>query len=162
MRMSRISPPLACLINAWLALLLGGCSSLPPRDPLQVSLAGMDPLPSESLELRFAVTLRLQNPNDRDVDYDGVALELELNGQPLASGVAPAAGVVPRFGEALVRVPVSVSAYSVLRQGWAAAVSPGRPLAYAIRGKLSTGPFGSLRFESQGDFDWHPMPPASP
>ena len=54
--------------------MLAGCSSLAPGDPLQVTVAGIDPLPGEGLELRLMVRLRLQNPNDAAVDYEGCLL----------------------------------------------------------------------------------------
>src|SRR5690606_3878547 len=62
------------------AILLAGCASLSRRDPLQVDVAGIEPLPGEGLELRMAVKLRIRNPNDRPLVYDGAALALELNG----------------------------------------------------------------------------------
>ena len=105
---------------ALLALSLVACASLSDRDPLHIALAGLEPLPGEGLEVRFAVKLRVQNPNDSAVDFDGVALELEVNGRPLASGVSDQRGSVPRFGETLISVPVSISAFSAMRQAWGA------------------------------------------
>jgi LEA14-like dessication related protein len=40
------------------------------------------------MEVRFAVKIRVQNPNGTNVNYNGVALDLEINGQPFASGVS--------------------------------------------------------------------------
>src|SRR5690606_7226902 len=92
--------------------LLGACSSFESRDPLRVELAGLKPLPAEGLEARFELSMRVQNPNAQAVDFDGLAVDLDLNGQPLISGVSNQRGVVPRFGETLVRLPVSLSALS--------------------------------------------------
>jgi hypothetical protein len=58
-------PALACL------LLLSGCASVQHRDPLQVTVAGIEPLEGEGLEMRMMVKLRVQNPNDAPVDYNG-------------------------------------------------------------------------------------------
>src|SRR5690606_14789703 len=66
---------------------LSGCAALAPRDPLRIDLAGLEPLPAQGMEMRFALLLRVQNPNDNAIDYDGLSVELEVNGQPLASGV---------------------------------------------------------------------------
>jgi len=102
---------------AWLAALavlllaLAGCETMPNRDALRVSVVGVEPGKSEGLELRFVVKLRVQNPNDTGVDFDGVAVDLELNGKNLGSGVSDQKGSVPRFGEALISVPVTVSAF---------------------------------------------------
>lgn len=143
-----------------LALGLGACASLGGRDPLRIDLAGLEPLPGQGLEVRFAVRLRLQNPNDSAVDFNGVALDLEVNGQPLASGVSDQSGSVPRFGETLISVPVSISAFSAMRQAWGVAGhQPGQGLPYVLRGKLAGGLFGTRRFSDSGTLTW-PEPPA--
>lgn len=158
----RLIPALRRSLLLGLLLGLGACSSLGQHDPLRIDLAGLEPLPGQGMEMRFAVLLRVQNPNDAALDYDGVALELEVNGQPLASGVSDQSGQVPRFGEALLRVPVSISAFSAMRQAWAAAgYQQGRDLPYELSGKLANGLFGTQRFSASGTFDW-PEPARRP
>lgn len=110
------SSPRRAALAGLLALALAGCASLPGRDPLNVQVAGVEPLEGQGLEMRMAVKLRVQNPNDSAVDYDGAALELELNGKRFATGVSNERGSVPRFGETVLTVPVSVSAFSAIRQ----------------------------------------------
>ena len=46
------------LMIALTALLLGACASLPNQDPLQVTVAGIESLPGEGMELRMLVKLR--------------------------------------------------------------------------------------------------------
>src|SRR5512137_2444309 len=98
---------ISCLALA--TLLAAGCASLPKHDPLQVTVAGIESLPGEGMELRLLVKLRVLNPNDAPVDFDGVALNLDVQGKRFASGVSDEVGSVPRFGEAVVQVPVTVS-----------------------------------------------------
>ncbi|HEX8588805.1 LEA type 2 family protein, partial [Pseudomonas sp.] len=69
-----------------IVLALSACALFPHRDPLNINVVGIEPLPGQDLEIRFAVKLRLQNPNDTDIQYDGVALNLDVNGTLLASG----------------------------------------------------------------------------
>lgn len=133
---------------------LAGCAGLAPRQPLQVHLVDLSSLPSEGLELRLAVKLRVQNPNETALDYDGVSLDLEVSGRHLASGVSDARGSVPRFGEALITVPVTVSATGVLRQLWGLAREGPAPLEFTARGRLAGGLFGGAHFTSSGRFDW--------
>ena len=85
----------------WLVMVgvAAGCSQLPLRDPLRISLVGIEPLPGQGLELRMAMKLRVQNPNDTPVDFDGVALEVDLRGLSFASGVSDQVGSVPRYSE---------------------------------------------------------------
>ena len=118
-----------------------------------MSVAGLDALPGEGLELRFLVKLRVQNPNDAPIDYRGLSMELELMGQPFASGVSDAAGSVPRFGEAVIGVPASVSAIAAVRQMLSLPSRDVRSLDYRLRGKLAGAVGTALRFESTGQLD---------
>ena len=151
---------LRLLATLLIASALSSCASLAPRDPLRIDLVGLEPLPAQGMEMRFAVVLRVQNPNDAAIDYDGLALQLDVNDQPLASGVSDQSGQVPRYGEALLRIPLTISAFSVLRQAWAASGYPnGRGLPYELRGKLGGGLLGTTRFSDAGTLNW-PLPPA--
>ena len=77
----RSAVPVVRLLSVCLLMLtLAGCAAFFKHDPLNVQVAGIQPLPGEGLELRMAVKLRVQNPNDRPLDYDGIALELEIHG----------------------------------------------------------------------------------
>ena len=138
------------------ALPLAGCATLPSRDPPQITVAGVEPLQGEGLELRLLVKLRVQNPNDAPIDYDGVFVKLDVQGKAFASGVSDARGSVPRFGEAVVEVPVTVSAFRMARQvvGAIGAMERGAgvdKIRYDLRGKLSGAGFSSVRFGSQGE-----------
>ena len=117
-------------------------------------VAGIEPAPAEGLEMRFVIKLRVQNPNDVALDYHGLAVTLELNDQPLANGVSDAAGSVPRYGEAIIAVPVSVSAVDVLRQvlGFVQAPDTGA-VRYRVLGKIDGGLFGTRRFSEEGRLD---------
>jgi len=142
-------------LSALLALALSACATLPGRDALRVNVVGVEPLQGEGFELRFAVKLRAQNPNDAAVEYDGVALELELNGKALASGVSDQKGTVPRYGETVFSVPVSISALAAVRQ--AMSLVEGQNLdriPYVLRGKLAGGMFGGVRFSDEGTLSW--------
>jgi LEA14-like dessication related protein len=133
-----------------------GCATPTALDSVQVNVVGLDALPNEGMELRMGVKLRIQNPRDTAIDFDGVALNLELRDQDFATGVTPVRGTVPRFGETVVTVPVTVSATAMLRQAWSLAngglggdTSPS--FRYVARGKLGGSAFGASRFESRGE-----------
>lgn len=141
-----------CLI----LLSLSACALFPNRDPLHINVVGIEPLQSQDLEVRFAIKLRVQNPNDTAIDYNGVALDLEVNGRPLAAGVADQQGSIPRFSETVLTVPVSVSAFSVLRQTLGLSQTQTQSLnnlPYVLRGKLAGGLFGTMRFVDRGTLD---------
>jgi LEA14-like dessication related protein len=133
------------------SVVFAGCATL-QSDPLQVTVAGIEPLQGEGMELRLMVKLRVQNPNDAPIDYRGVALTMDVQGKTLASGVSDSSGSVPRFGEAVIAVPVSISAFRMARQALALKDNSSK-IAYEMKGKLSSSGFGTRRFATSGEFD---------
>lgn len=144
----------ARVLAALSTLALGGCASLANRDPLNIDVAGIDPLPSEGLELRLAVKVRIQNPNDAPVEFTGTALSLDVNGHKLASGVSDEVGTVPRYGEAVLTIPVTISALNMARQVLGFVNADNRnEVPYRVRGKLEGGLLGTRRFDDAGTFE---------
>lgn len=134
------------------ALLSAGCTGLQGRQPLDVIVAGVEPLKGEGLELRMLMKLRVQNPNDTPVDFNGVSLQMDVQGKRFATGVSDAVGSVPRFGEAIVDVPVSISVFRLARQAVGVMTDEYRgKLAYEMGGRLAGSGFRSVRFRSTGD-----------
>jgi hypothetical protein len=137
-----------------LTLAVAGCARLHGSDPVQVSVAGVESLQGEGLEARLLVKLRVQNPNDSQIDYDGAYVRLEVQDKTFATGVSDARGSVPRFGEAVVAVPVTVSMLSIARQVLAAMDARALPtdtIRFSLEGKLHAAGFRTVRFRSQGD-----------
>jgi len=153
--LSRRHARLAAIL-AVITLTLNGCAGLFGGDPLRVSVAGIEPVDGQGLEMRFNVKLRVQNPNESAVNFDGVSLALELNGKPFASGVSDQSGTVPRFGETVVNVPLTVPAFAAVRQAFAFAgavqadSAQSGQIPYILRGKLAGGLTGTTRFVDQG------------
>lgn len=144
--------PLAALVLLSL-LAFGGCATLSDSDPLEVTVAGIEPLQGEGMELRMNVKLRVQNPNDAPLDYDGASVKLEVQGRTFATGVSDATGTVPRFGESVIVVPVTASMLRVVRNVVGMMQDqPPEQVRYRMTGKLSTTGFGSKRFSTEGDF----------
>lgn len=142
------------LFFAFATLQLGGCASLLRHEPVQVIVAGVEPLQGEGLELRMLVKLRIQNPNEAPLEFNGMSLQLDVQGKRFATGVSDMAGSVPRFGETVVAVPVSVSIFNVARQAIGAMAEEYRgPLAYEMTGKLAGPQFGGVRFRSSGELN---------
>jgi len=150
------------LVVLVLSAILSGCATLSGSDAPNVRVVGLEPLTSEGLEVRFALKLRVQNPNESALAYDGLSVKLNLDGRGLASGVSNEAGEIPRFSDAVLTVPVSISAFSVFRQILARAEDSqnagggiGQPIVYTLDGKLGA-PKGSLRatrFRDKGELD---------
>ncbi len=132
---------------------LGGCAGFLGREPLRVNLVGVEPLPGEGLEVRLAVKLRVQNPNEAPVDFQGVSLDLGVGGQSFAFGVSPERGQVPAFGEAVLTVPASVSAWAVVRQVIGLASGERRRFDVRLRGRMHGPALGGVPFESTAEIE---------
>ena len=150
------------LVLILLCMSLQACALFSPRDPLVVQVAGLEPAAGAGLEWRVLVKLRVQNPNREPVNYSGVALAFEVNGQPLASGVSPEQGTLGGYSEALLTIPVTVSAFSMFRQALGLADLQARKgVPYRLDGKLEgSGLMGTVRFSDSGRLD--PMTLAPP
>lgn len=138
---------------------LAGCASLAGQDPLQVTVAGIEPMAEkgEGLELRLLVKLRVQNPNPAPITYDGAYVKLEVQDRTFATGVSDVGGSVPGFGEAVVEVPVAVSMLRMVRQVMGMKDdAPADTIRYAMSGKL-----GYHRFRADGEFSLRPEAPAA-
>jgi LEA14-like dessication related protein len=135
------------------AVLVSGCANLQRREPIDVIMVGVEPLQGEGLELRMLVKLRIQNPNDLPLDFNGVSVTMNVQGKRFATGVSDAGGSVPRFGEAIVNVPVSVSVLRIARQAVGVMSKDFRgTVTYDMNGKLAGPAFNSVRFKSNGEF----------
>ena len=133
-------------------LLLGGCASLQRHEPIQVIIAGVEPLQGEGLEMRMLLKLRIQNPNDQPLDFNGVSVRMDVQGKRFATGVSDAVGSVPRFGEAIVGVPVSISLFHIARQAVSVMTNGYRDkLAYEVTGELAGPAFDRVHFKSNGE-----------
>jgi LEA14-like dessication related protein len=143
---TRLTALFACCV------VFAGCATLQDHDPIQVTVADIEPLQGEGMELRLTVKLRVQNPNETPIEYRGVALAMDVQGKTFASGVSDSIGTVPRFGEAVIAVPVSISAFRMVRQAMELANNNGK-IAYEMKGKLSGSMFGTKRFATSGELD---------
>jgi LEA14-like dessication related protein len=140
------------ILKILLALSLSACATMPGTDPVQVSVVDIESLEGEGMELRLLVQLRVQNPNDSPVEYDGVYLKVDVLDRTLATGVSDQRGTVPRFGETIINVPMSVSALRVAL-GALEVLGSGRTIEkvnYKLEGKLDGVGWGSHRFQATG------------
>ena len=139
------------------AVALAGCAIFKRANPPQVTLVGIEPAASgtsEDLESRMQLRLRVQNPNDAPIEYDGIYVELDVQNKSLGSGVSKQSGTVPAFGEGVIGVPVEVSYLGIA--GEAMSLLTGKSLdkvTYKLRGKLNSPTSGALPFESQGELN---------
>ena len=141
--------------QAVLALLcvvaLDGCAALSMQEPLSVTIADLKPIEVNVLEQRYALKVRLLNPNDIEIAFDGVVFDLEVNDVAFAKGVSNQQSVIPRFGEAVIDVQAVSGLQNILMQINELLKGERTTLTYRIKGRLHTGGFGYTRFDSSGE-----------
>ena len=140
------------IVAILLVATLGSCVTMPGTEPIQVTVADIESMESEGLEMRMLVKLRVQNPNEAPIEYDGVYIRVDVLDRTLATGVSDQRGVVPRFGETIITVPLTIS---VLRVALGALEVIGgnqsmQQVNYRLEGKLDGVGFGSTRFKHAG------------
>ena len=152
---ARLSTRLAAGLTALAVLLVGaGCAAVTPLEAPEVQVTRLEllePMPG-SLEQRFAVGLRVINPNNRGITVDGLDFELDLNDRRLARGVSNQRFELPRLGEAETTVVVTTSVLDILRQALELGQRRAAPMAYRLRGRLHLGSgfVRSIPFDSRG------------
>jgi LEA14-like dessication related protein len=134
-------------------LFLGACALFGLQEPLSVTIANLTPIEVGLLEQRYALKVRVLNPNDTDIAFDGVAFDLEINGKPFAKGVSSQTSVIPRFGEAIIDVQVVSGIQNILRQIQELTKGDRTGISYRIRGRLHSPSLPwSTTFDSTGEF----------
>jgi len=139
------------LLAVLCAISLNACAALSMQEPLSVTIADLKPIEIGVLEQRYALKVRLLNPNDTEIAFDGVVFDLEINDTPFAKGVSNQSSVIPRFGEALIDLQAVSGLQNILRQINELLKGERTSLTYRIKGRLHGGGFGSTRFDSSGE-----------
>jgi len=79
---------------------------------------------------------------------------MNVQGKTLATGVTNEAGTVPGFGEAVIAVPVTISAFRIARQALGMMNGEGiEKIEYEMKGKVSGSGMSTMRFATKGQFD---------
>ena len=137
----------------FVGLVVAACAGMGLREPLRVSLAGLDSLPGEGMEVRFLARIRVQNPNDVAIAYSGLSEEVDLNGRSFASGVSAATGEIPRFGDSVLELPLTVPVTAIMRQVLGFISGDRSTATYRVHGFLSVGTLGRAPFDSTGQIE---------
>jgi LEA14-like dessication related protein len=137
-----------------------GCAGVPPgMQPPTITIADFGLGDAGLFEQRYNLRLRIQNPNPDDFKVDGIAFDLDINGQPFAKGVGNQTITVPRYGSGFIAVEAVSTLGGLLKQF-------GRPhegnrtlFKYRIKGQLSIAGGPRVPFEENGEFDFGALVP---
>lgn len=132
--------------------LLASCSLLPKLEAPDVQLVGLQLLPSQGMEQQIRVSLRIQNPNNRDIPLDGLSLKLGLAGHDLLSGGNKLATTLPALGSTRMDVDLSLNLLAGLGLVQTLMKNPNQPLEYHLTGKafMSETLMPNVPFEHKG------------
>jgi LEA14-like dessication related protein len=143
----------ACVVI--LVVLFSGCASLFwMGEKPNVEIVNIVPKEIRLLEQTFMMELRIQNPSDTDLDINGMAFELEINGQPFAKGVSNQSVKVERLSTKVVQVEAYTGLTSILRQlAEARKGSYASGFKYRLKGSVYSGsPSIRIPFDETGEF----------
>ena len=111
---------------------VGGLSEAP-----RVSLVSIAPMGIQLLEQRFRVTLRVQNPNDRDITIRGLDYEIVVNDKVFAQGVSGKPVSVAAWSENTAEIEVVTSLQRFMEQLHGFAIRGKPDIDYVISGHVS-------------------------
>jgi len=138
---------------------IAGCAGVGKQlDPPRISLANIRVQKVSGLETAFEIQMRVFNANDIDLNVKGISAELEINGQPFATGVSNTPVNIPSYGTELVTVTVYSSVIKMFKSVYG--LKDSEELNYRIKGKVRVSGNNmtptSLPFESEGQVTLKP------
>jgi len=141
-----------------LALLAWDCAGLRTySEPPRVSLVSIQPKEMGVLEQRYALQLRIMNPNDTALPVAGMQYTLEINGHEFAYGVSRQPVSIPAYGEAVLDVDVVSNLLGVMQQLQEAGTGKSESLKYRLSGSLGLeNRLGKLPFDYSGELKYLP------
>ena len=142
------------------SLAIAGCAGIGKQlEPPRVSLANIRAEEISGLETAFEVQMRVFNANDVSLTVTGIKAELDINGQPFATGVSNAPVEIPSYGTELVTVTVYSSVIKMFKSVYG--LKGSEELKYRLNGKIRVSAGNnmmptSLPFESEGQVSLKP------
>jgi len=142
--------------RTWLVtglMLLAGCAGLGTQlETPAITFVGIRAVEASLFEQKLEVRLRVQNPNTVALPVNGLDIDVELAGEPFATGVTAREFVVPAHGEAEFDMIVTANAATALLKIAGGDRKSRDEIGYRLKGRLSTklGLLRSIPFEESG------------
>ncbi len=145
------------------ALLCAGCSSMGSLEPPDVTLAGVQLTEVTMFETTIETRLRIGNPNNESLTFDGASFKLELEDRKVGRGMTPERFTIPRLSTEVVDVTFHVNnAAAMLRLKQ---ILEQQTVTYSVWATLylerSTGS-KKLKAQKQGEIDFSDIGLTSP
>ncbi len=134
--------------------LLAACANLflePPR----INIANLTMKEMKLFEQVYDLELRIQNPNDSDLEVTGLTFDLDVNDKFFGSGLSDQRLTIGRLSSAVIRVEAVTTLVGFARQVLGAATTGLTRVSYRIKGTLFVGtPTTRLPFDDKGEMDF--------
>ena len=107
------------VLSLWVAmglLILSGCQSLAGLESPEVSVSGINLNSFSLFEQEWGLTLRVQNPNDRELTLNSLDYEIYVNGEKFARGLTNESITLPAMGDTKVTTAITTSLLGSLQQ----------------------------------------------
>jgi len=143
-------------------LLLGGCANLGVLDfdDPEIELLALEPLPSQGMEARFLVRLRVVNPNAIPLEVNGMSYDVFIRDSKVLSGVSNEGLKVGAYSESVAELEVAAGMFgslALIRDLLSNPTDGGLP--YKLNAKLSrSGLGGAIRVSREGTIDLNARP----
>ncbi len=134
-----------------LVLFLQSCASLVSLKDPEVSLIGIEPVKSSGMTPRFVLHLMITNPNDIDLDIDGVAFNFSIAEEELLSGVANNIPTLTAYGETAVDVQGSISLFKLFNLFRGLGKDADKALDYKLTTTIDPSGFPAFDVEQVGN-----------
>lgn len=156
-RSTRLSIIMAVIVAS---LTISGCAGVMTRlDPPRVLLADIQIKEVTGLETAFEIQMRVFNANDVALQVKGIKAELDINGQPFATGVSNTPVEIPSYGSELVKVTLYSSVLKIFKSVYG--LTESQELSYYLKGNIRVSAGSSmmpttLPYRSQGQVTLKP------
>lgn len=144
------------VLLALILVCLTACATVPSGiEPPKISIANIAPKDVAVFEQRFDVQLRIQNPNNQELEINGLRCDIELNDKEFGNGMSGQRVKIPRFGSEVVNVEVITGLGSFLRQFQELNKSGVGKVRYRLKGTAFVESPSSFKlpFDEKGEFD---------
>lgn len=129
----------------FLLTMASGCANLTSLKEPEVTLVAIKPMPAQGMSARFNLQLQVVNPNNVDLDIDGVYFKLEVADSKLFSGVANDIAQLKAYGETTVNVNASMSLFGLAQLLLSFSDFQGQAIPYKLNTTID--PSGLLKFD---------------
>ena len=91
------------------------CTTVNNLKDLEIELTSLKPLPSSGMTPRFQITMLVTNPNNEDLEIEGIDFKFSVAEHKLISGVTNKVPTLKAYSETPVKLDASVNLFDLLK-----------------------------------------------